>query len=96
MTSKAQALAKQYADAILKAAGSGFQHYMPSTKERITAVAQEQLDAVSGPLVGALGELMYLNENMPICPGEIFQDRIDNAWYKARTALAAHRERMGG
>ena len=37
----------------------------------------------------ALRELNYINENYPIAPGEIWQDRVSNAWHEARRALEA-------
>jgi hypothetical protein len=45
MTGRADIDAVALADAILKAAGSGFQHYMPSSKERIIAVAESAINA---------------------------------------------------
>jgi len=45
---KAQTQAEALADAILKAAGSGLAHYtMPSSRERIIAAAQAQIDESS-------------------------------------------------
>lgn len=36
-------IAEDFADAILKAAGSGLQHYMPSSKARIIEVAERAI-----------------------------------------------------
>lgn len=39
--------AEALADAILKAAGTGLLNYMPSSRERIIAAAQAQIDEIS-------------------------------------------------
>lgn len=51
---KAQTEAEAIADAILKAAGTGLLNYMPSSRERIIAAAQAQIDASRADLLDAL------------------------------------------
>jgi hypothetical protein len=42
-TTKGPTQAEKVADAVLRAAGSGFRHYMPSTKTRIIEAAEKAL-----------------------------------------------------
>lgn len=50
------------------------------------------LEALLAKAEAALAALMHLNDNGGPFGGEIYQDRVDRAWDRARATLAAIRE----
>lgn len=62
--------AVELADKILTAAGSGFRHYVPSSKERIVAVAAQEIDAIKAkaPPVAQLPEKLVETMQILIRP----------------------------
>ena len=50
--------AQLMADAILHAAGSRFQHYIPSSRERITEVAAHELRQAALPYLAMIAKLL--------------------------------------
>ena len=86
-TEEAEWLAKQHDLVRFTLGMKAPEHDLTAASIRSLAAERDALQARVAELDGALQKLLAMNDDHGPFGGEIYQDRIDRAWDKARAAL---------